>query len=147
MHFTKYKIRYLDFADRSVTYPKGIIEDVFIRVQKFVFPADFFILDVEEDHEIPLLLGRPFLTIACTLKDVQQGTLTLRVQGESIEFKVFEVVKKPRDFEEGERIDLLDPVVHVNYLENTSTDVLKAKSPPPLVVKRMHTSLGHARIY
>ncbi|KAI5320940.1 hypothetical protein L3X38_040648 [Prunus dulcis] len=100
MHFTKYKIRYLDFADRSVTYPKGIIEDVFIRAQKFVCLADLFILDVEEDHEIPLLLGRPLLTIAGTLKDVRQGTLTLRVQGESIEFKVFEVVKKPRDFEE-----------------------------------------------
>ena len=98
MHFTKYEIRYLDFADRSVTYPKGIIEDVFIRVQKFVCLADLFILDVEEDHEIPLLLGRPLLTIAGTLKDVRQGTLTLRVQGESIEFKVFEVVKKLRDF-------------------------------------------------
>ncbi|KAI5320906.1 hypothetical protein L3X38_040614 [Prunus dulcis] len=93
------KLNFKNIYDRSVTYPKGIIEDVFIRVKKFVFPADFFlILDVEEDHEIPLLLGRPFLTIAGTLKDVQQGTLTLRVQGESIEFKVFEVVKKLRDF-------------------------------------------------
>ena len=123
MHITKYEIRHLDFADRPVTYPKGIIEDVFIRVQKFVCLADLFILDVEEDHEIPLLLGRPLLTIAGTLKDVRQGTLTLRVQGESIEFKVFEAVKKLRDLEECDPIDLLDPIVHVNYLENTSTDV------------------------
>ncbi|KAI5316226.1 hypothetical protein L3X38_045402 [Prunus dulcis] len=101
---------------------------------------------MEEDHDIPLLLGRPFLTVAGTLKDVQQGTLTLRVQGESIEFKVFEAVKKPRDLEECDRIHLLDPIVHVNYLENTSTDVLKAKLPPPLVMKRMRTSLGCARI-
>ena len=63
MHFTKYKIRYLDFADRSITYPKGIIEDVFITVQKSMFLADLFILDVEEDHEIPLLLGRPLLLL------------------------------------------------------------------------------------
>ncbi|KAI5316174.1 hypothetical protein L3X38_045350 [Prunus dulcis] len=144
MHTTKYEIRYLDFADRSVTYPKGIIEDVFIRVKKFVFSANFFVLDMEEDHDIPLLLGRPILTVIGTLKDVQQGMLTLKVQGESIEF---EAVKKPRDLEEWDRIDLLDPIVHVNYLENTSTDVLKAKSPPPLVVKLMRTSLGCAEIY
>ena len=81
MHITKYEIWYLDFADRSVTYPKGIIEDVLIRLKKFVFLADFFILDTEEDHDIPLLLGWPFFTVAGTLKVVQQGTLTLRVKG------------------------------------------------------------------
>ncbi|KAI5320980.1 hypothetical protein L3X38_040688 [Prunus dulcis] len=51
MHITKYEIRYLDFADRSVTYPEGIIEDVLIKVKKFVFPVDFFVLDMEEDHD------------------------------------------------------------------------------------------------
>ncbi|KAI5316199.1 hypothetical protein L3X38_045375 [Prunus dulcis] len=86
---------------------------------------------MEEDHDIPLLLG----------------TLTSRDQGESIEFKVFEAVKKLRDLEECDRIDLLDPIVHVNYLENTSTDILKAKLSPPLVMKRMCTSLGCAKIY
>ncbi|KAI5347437.1 hypothetical protein L3X38_015316 [Prunus dulcis] len=136
MHITKYEVLYLDFADRPVTYPKGIIEDVLIRLKQFVFPADFFILDMVEDHDFPLLLGWPFLTVAGTLKDVQQGTLTLRVQGKSIEFKVFEAVKKLRDLEEYDRIDLLDPIVHVNYLENTSSDILKAKSSPPLVMKR-----------
>ncbi|XP_021799895.1 uncharacterized protein LOC110744239 [Prunus avium] len=137
----------LQLADRSVTYPKGIIEDVLIRVKQFVFPADFFVLDMEEDHDIPLLLGRPFLATAGTLIDVQQGTLTLRVQGESIEFKVFEDAKKPGDLEECSRIDLLDPIGHVNYLENTSTDVSKAKSPPTPCMKRMPTSLGRAGIY
>ncbi|KAI5316245.1 hypothetical protein L3X38_045421 [Prunus dulcis] len=83
-------------------------------------------------RHIPLLLDLPFLTIDDTLKYVQQGTLTLRVQGESIEFKVFEAVIKLGDLEECDRIYLLDPIVHVNYLENNSTDVLKAKSPPPL---------------
>ena len=50
MHITKYEIRYLDFADGSVTYPKGIIEDVLFKVKKFVFLVGFFVLDVEEDH-------------------------------------------------------------------------------------------------
>ncbi|KAI5347507.1 hypothetical protein L3X38_015386 [Prunus dulcis] len=98
-------------------------------------------------RHIPLLLGRPFLTTTGTLKDIHQGTLTLRVQGESIEFKVFEAIKKLGDLEECDRIYLLDPIVHVNYLENTSTNVLKAKSPLPLVMKRMRTSLGCAGIY
>ena len=75
MHITKYEIRYLDSADRPVTYTKGIIEEVLIKLKQFVFPTDFFILDMEEDHDIPLLLGRPFLTVACTLKDVQQKEL------------------------------------------------------------------------
>ncbi|CAL9011037.1 unnamed protein product [Prunus brigantina] len=137
----------LQLADRSVTYPKGIIEDVLIKVKQFVLPADFLVLDMEEDRDIPLLLGHPFLATAGTLIDVQQGTLTLRVQVESVEFKVFEAVKKPRDLEECSRIDLLDPIVHVNYLENTSTNVLKAKSSPPPYVKCMRSSLGRARIY
>ena len=71
----------------------------------------------------------------------------MRVWGKSIEFKVFEAVKMPGDLEECDRIYLLDPNVHVNYLENTSTDVLKAKLPLPLIVKCMCTSLGRARIY
>ncbi|KAI5347442.1 hypothetical protein L3X38_015321 [Prunus dulcis] len=98
-------------------------------------------------RHIPLLLGRPFLTTAGILKDVQQRTLSLRVRGESIEFKVFEAVKKLGNLEECDRIYLLNPNVHVNYLENTSTDVLKAKSPLPVVVKHMRTSLGRAGIY
>ncbi|KAI5320981.1 hypothetical protein L3X38_040689 [Prunus dulcis] len=81
------------------------------------------------------------------MKDIQQGTLTLRVQGESIEFKVFEAIKKLGDLEECDRIYLLDPIVHVNYLEKTSTNVLKAKPPLPLVMKRMRSSLGCAGIY
>ncbi|CAL8155434.1 unnamed protein product [Prunus armeniaca] len=118
-----------------------------IRVKQFVFPADFFVLDLEEDHGIPLLQDRPFLDTASTLIDVQQETLTLRVQGESIEFKVFEAVKKLGDLEECNRIDLLDSIVYVNYLKNTSSDVLKAKSPPSANVKCMRTSLGRTKIY
>ena len=42
-------------------YPRGIIEDVLVKVDKFIFPADFLVLDMEEDQEVPLILGRPFL--------------------------------------------------------------------------------------
>jgi hypothetical protein len=115
----------LQLADRSVTYPKGIIEDVLIKVKQFVLPADFLVLDMEEDREIPLLLGRPFLATAGTLIDVQQGTLTLRVQDESVEFKVFEAVKKPGDLEECSRIDIVETLAHANFLANSTDDLLQ----------------------
>ena len=66
-------------ADRSLTYPRGVVEDVLVKVDKFIFPADFVVLDMEEDQEIPLILGRPFLATGRTLIDVQCGELTLRV--------------------------------------------------------------------
>lgn len=51
----------LQFADPSVKRPYGIVEDVLVKIDKFVFPIDFVILEMPEDEEIPLILGRPFL--------------------------------------------------------------------------------------
>ncbi|XP_006575828.1 uncharacterized protein [Glycine max] len=51
----------LQLADRSVTRPYGIIEDVLVRVKHFTFLADFVVMDIKEDTEIPLILGRPFM--------------------------------------------------------------------------------------
>ena len=87
----------LQLADRSVTYPKGLVEDVLIKVDQFIFPADFLVLDMKEDQNIPILLGHPFLATVEALIDVKEGTLKLRVQGESIEFKMFEALKLPVD--------------------------------------------------
>ena len=47
----------LQLADRSITHPKGIVEDVLVKVDKFIFPADFVVLDMEEDEEILIILG------------------------------------------------------------------------------------------
>ncbi|KAL5563299.1 hypothetical protein UlMin_033046 [Ulmus minor] len=57
----------LQLADRSIKHPRGIIEDVLVKVDKFIFPADFIVLDMEEDQEILLILGRPFLATGRTL--------------------------------------------------------------------------------
>jgi len=51
----------IQLADRSNVYPKGIIEDVLVRVDKFIFPVDFVVMEMEEDEEVPIILGRPFL--------------------------------------------------------------------------------------
>ncbi|KAM6559046.1 hypothetical protein CsatA_028285 [Cannabis sativa] len=77
----------LHMVDRSLTRPRGMIEDILVKVGKFIFPADF--LDMEEDENIPIILGRPFLATGRALIDVQKGELKLCVQKEEETFKVF----------------------------------------------------------
>ena len=72
----------LQLADRLIKYPLGVIEDVLVKVDKFYFPADFIVLDMEEDSNIPFMFGRPFLAKGRTLIDVKKGELILWVQDE-----------------------------------------------------------------
>ena len=69
----------LQLADRSLKHPRGVIEDVLVKVDKFIFPADFIVLDMEEDKEILIILGRSFLATGRAMIDVQRGELKLRV--------------------------------------------------------------------
>ncbi|KAL0408092.1 UNVERIFIED_CONTAM: Retrovirus-related Pol polyprotein from transposon opus [Sesamum radiatum] len=82
MHELTPTIVTLQLADRSIKYPRGIIEDVLVKVGKFVIPVDFVVLDMEEDANTPLILGRPFLATGKALIDVQKGQLTLRINDE-----------------------------------------------------------------
>ena len=79
----------LQLADRSITYPRGVLEDVLIKVDKFIFPVDFVVLDMEEDQQVPLILGRPFLATARALIDVHKGNLILRINDEQVTFNVY----------------------------------------------------------
>ncbi|CAN6685993.1 unnamed protein product [Malus baccata var. baccata] len=123
----------LQLSDRSVTYPLGILEDVIMKVDKFYLPADFIVLDMEEDKEVPLILGRPFMATARTLIDVEAGTLTLRVQGESVVFKLFEAIKRPLELEECFHVDVLDGIVHANFASRSSNDELLGVHKQPLL--------------
>ena len=78
----------LQMADRSMAQPEGVLEDVLVKVGKFIFPMDFVIMKMEEDTQVPLLLGRPFLATGATLIDVQKGELTLRVGNEAVHFNL-----------------------------------------------------------
>ncbi|GKE27863.1 reverse transcriptase domain-containing protein [Tanacetum coccineum] len=69
----------LELADRSIQYPSGIIENVLIKVDKFVLPVDFVILDMPEDSRVPIILGRPFLATSQALIDVFNKKITLRI--------------------------------------------------------------------
>ena len=67
-------------ADRLIKHPRGVIEDVLIKIDKFIFLADFVVLDMEEDRDISIILGIPFLAIGKALIDVHKWELRLRVQ-------------------------------------------------------------------
>ncbi|XP_070039911.1 uncharacterized protein [Nicotiana tomentosiformis] len=69
----------LQMADRQMKRSLGIIDDVLVRVNKFILPTDFVILDCEVDYEVPIILGRPFLETGKALVDVKAGDLTFRV--------------------------------------------------------------------
>ena len=58
--------------DITLGHPKGILEDVLIKVGKFIFPVDFVVIDIEEDKQVPLLLGRSFLATEADLIDVKK---------------------------------------------------------------------------
>ncbi|XP_035843900.1 uncharacterized protein LOC118490394 [Helianthus annuus] len=93
----------IQLADRSVKYPQGVAENLLVKVGNFVFPANFVILDMEEDTEVPLILGRPFLATAQAVVDMNDGTLTLNFGEEEAKFGV------------GKRVEDKDPV---NYMKD-----------------------------
>ncbi|XP_028223555.1 uncharacterized protein LOC114405073 [Glycine soja] len=62
----------LQLADRSITRPYGVIEDVLVRVKHLIFPADFVVMDIEEDATIPLILGRPFIATTSCVVDMER---------------------------------------------------------------------------
>ncbi|XP_022867316.1 uncharacterized protein LOC111387030, partial [Olea europaea var. sylvestris] len=106
----------LQLADRSITYPRGITEDVLVKVDKFIFLADFVLLDTEDDQEIPLILCRPFLAIGRALIDVQGGHLTLRVNEEEVRFNIYQAMKYVDDTDTCHRIDFIDSAVREEQL-------------------------------
>ncbi|KAL2453311.1 Uncharacterized protein Adt_49188 [Abeliophyllum distichum] len=85
----------LQLADRSIKRPRRIVEDVLVKVGKFIFPADFIILDMCEDRDVPLILGRPFSATSWAVIDIQKGELMLKVNDEHITFNVFKAIKFP----------------------------------------------------
>ncbi|GJR77689.1 reverse transcriptase domain-containing protein [Tanacetum coccineum] len=78
----------LELADRTISTPTGIAEDVFVKVRTFFFPADFVVVDYVADPRVPLILGRPFLRTARALIDVHGEQMTLRHDDQSVTFKV-----------------------------------------------------------
>ena len=75
------------------------MEDVLVKVGKFIFPIDFVVLDFEEDEDMPLILGMPLMYTAKIIIDVFKGTITLRVGEERCKFDVYHGMKHPFEFD------------------------------------------------
>ena len=100
----------LQLVDRSMKYPYGVAEDVLVKVDKFMFLVDFVVMDIEEDTEVPLILGRPFMKTAKVIIDVDDGKLKARVQDDEVNFNVFEAMQHPKDKQKCFRMDVIDEI-------------------------------------
>ncbi|XP_050917630.1 uncharacterized protein LOC127132709 [Lathyrus oleraceus] len=101
----------LQFADHSVKRPFGVVEDVLVKVDKFVFPVDFVILEMPEDEEIPLILGRPFLETGRCMIDMEGGTLTLKVYDEELRIDVRDTMKHKENMCTNHSVEVIDQIV------------------------------------
>ncbi|GKB16814.1 DNA-directed DNA polymerase [Tanacetum coccineum] len=113
----------LELADRSIQYPRGVIKHVLIKVDKFVLPIDFIILDMPEDSRVPIILGRPFLATARVMIDVFNKKITLRVGDDEVIFSINQSIKRPpNEDDECYGIDDLYDIETLELLENDRPD-------------------------
>ncbi|XP_074296893.1 uncharacterized protein LOC141627553 [Silene latifolia] len=86
----------LQLAYRSVKRPFGVLEDIPVKVGKYLILADFVVLDISEYSHTPIILGRPFLATGGVLIDMKDGRLTFRIVGKKVEFNLPNLVKGPK---------------------------------------------------
>ncbi|GJX26810.1 reverse transcriptase domain-containing protein [Tanacetum coccineum] len=100
----------LELADRSITRPKGVAEDVFVKVGKFHFPTDFVVVDFDADPRVPLILRRSFLRTGRALIDVYREEITLRVNDEAVTFNLNQTTRYSSTYDDMSvnRIDVID---------------------------------------
>ncbi|CAN6691801.1 unnamed protein product [Malus baccata var. baccata] len=104
----------IQLADRSNAYPKGVLEDVLVQVNHLIFPADFYVLEMEDSAHsstLPILLGKPFMKTARTKIDVFMGMLTMEFDGDIIDFQISEAMRYPSDDHSCFSVDIIDSLV------------------------------------
>ncbi|XP_022019740.1 uncharacterized protein LOC110919793 [Helianthus annuus] len=156
----------LSLVDLAIKYPRGIVENLLVKVDKFVFPAEFITLDLEADERVPIILGRPFLRTAMALIDVYDGKITLRVGEERVTFEIERSMNHPSgsddyngpchsyisgvDLVVGERVD--EEVKSVDEVEEEGIPLIPevlaisedTTQPPPLELKVLPSHLEYA---
>ena len=107
----------LQMVDKILAQPEGILEYILIKVGKSIFSADFVVIDIEEDKQVLLLLGRPFLATGAALIDVKKGELTLRVGYEAVHFNMNQSLKQPKfDNDDCKTVKIIVPISsELNY--------------------------------
>ncbi|GJY28257.1 reverse transcriptase domain-containing protein [Tanacetum coccineum] len=124
----------LELADRSITQPIGIAEDVYLKVGKFKFSSDFVVVDFDADPRVPLILGRSFLKTGCALIDVYEGELTLRVKKEVVAFNLDQTSRYSSNYDDmtANRIDVIEMACEEYSQEVLGfSDVIASGNPTP----------------
>ncbi|XP_070022353.1 uncharacterized protein [Nicotiana sylvestris] len=83
----------LQLADQTTISPEGIIKDILVWVDKFVFPVDFIVVDMEVNKEVPLILKRPFLCTCRAILDINERLIMLRVSNKKVVFQMKRIMK------------------------------------------------------
>lgn len=113
----------MQLIDLSIKYLGEIIEDLLVKAYKFIYPANFVILDiVEEDRKISLILGRPYLANYLALNDIQKMQLMLGLNDEYVKFTIFSAIKYPTESDSCLRIDVADETVGETFTLEHSQD-------------------------
>ncbi|XP_070010628.1 uncharacterized protein [Nicotiana sylvestris] len=128
-------------ADQSMKRPLGIIDDVLVRVNKFILPADFVILDCEVDFEVPIILGRPFLATGKELVDVEASELTFRVGDEKVVFHVCKSMRQPNSTEVCSFVDIVTTVI----VDDTNS-MINVEDPLEAVLLNMDVNDDASRV-
>nr|GEV96814.1 reverse transcriptase domain-containing protein [Tanacetum cinerariifolium] len=127
----------LELADRSITSPVGIAEDVYVKVGSFHFLADFVVVDFDADPRVPLILGRSFLKTGKVLIDVFEGELTLRVGKEAITFNLDQTSRYSANYNDmtAKRIDVIDMACEEYSQEVLGfSDTISSGNPTPILL-------------
>nr|GEW84392.1 reverse transcriptase domain-containing protein [Tanacetum cinerariifolium] len=131
----------LKLADRSITRPKGVTEDVFVKVGKFHFPTNFVVVDFEADPRVPLILGRSFLRTGRALIDVYGEEITLRVNDESITFNLNQTMRYSLLYDDNSvnRVDVID-IAYEEFVQDVLDFQYNPKSSSPTLVSNASVS-------
>nr|GEU77625.1 reverse transcriptase domain-containing protein [Tanacetum cinerariifolium] len=124
-----------DLAGRSITRPKGVAEDVFVKVGRFHFPIDFVVVDFESDPRVPLILWRSFLRTSRALIDVYGEEITLRVNDVSVTFNLNQTMRYSLTYDDNSvnRVDVID-IACKEFVQDVLDFKYKSKSSNPTLV-------------
>ncbi|CAN6576830.1 unnamed protein product [Malus baccata var. baccata] len=138
--------KYAKFLNELCTTRKRASNKKVVRVNHLVFPADFYVLEMEDlNHspQLPILLGRPFMKIARTKIDVFKGTLTMEFDGEVIEFNISDAMRYPHDGHSCFSINVIDSWAQ-EFLDDLSEDALEKTFTQSVGLKNKGLALRHA---
>ena len=103
----------IQLENRSITRPYGVVEDVLVKIHQFTFLVDFVIMDIEEDANISLILGRPFMLTAKCVVDMGNGNLEMSVEDQKVIFNLFEAIKHPSDNKTCFKVETVEQVANL----------------------------------